>query len=104
MKDVEQLIRDKSIERLTKIFNVEASLLSDDIDLTTQFDPKPVSFFKRNEFDKVADDLQDAASNNILSKLNAREIEVKTVGDYINFMIMCYKDRPNMVESIFGEI
>ena len=103
MRNQSKIIREKSLTRLADIFKVKKEKISDDINLSN-FKPSFKSFFKRNEFDIVYDDIRDAASNKILKKLESGEIVINTVGDYINYMIMCYEDCPKMVESIFGEI
>ena len=96
-------IRDLCLTRLSKIFKVDKSELSDNI----KFDELDVSnestLFQRNECDIVLDDINDAATKSVLKRIRKGEIVIYTVGDYVNYMKMCYEEDPKMVELIFEE-
>lgn len=104
MIEMELLVRTKAIERLAKVFGVDVSELKAEVDLTTHFTVKPSSFFKRNEFDIISDDINDVANNRMLKKIRKGEVEIRTVGEYVNYMIECYRENPKMVESVLGVI
>ncbi len=104
MDNTSEKIRNKSIKRIAKIFNVDADSLSDDLDLTIAFKPSAVKFWKLNQFDMVLDDIRDSAGNNSIELLNSGEFEVKTVRDYIKFMMICYEEKPKLVQLVLGDI
>ena len=101
MRENNMEIRDWCLTRLSKIFKVEKSKLFDNtnfIDLGCS----DVSLFQRNEYDIVTDDIYDAATKSVLKRIYKGKIVIHTVGDYVNYMTMCYEKNPKMVESIFN--
>lgn len=102
MNDINQKIRSKSLQRIAKIFNVDADSLNDEVDLTTTFEPVSINFWARNQFDMVLDDIRDAADKDSIGLLNSGKIEIKTVGDYVKFMTMCYQKNPKLVQLVLG--
>lgn len=104
MDNSSEKIRNKSLERIAEIFDVDADSLNDDLDLTVTFEPNAVKFWKRNQFDMVLDDIRDAAGKNSIELLNNGEFEVKTVGDYIRFMMICYEENPKLVQLVLGDV
>ncbi|WP_019677760.1 hypothetical protein [Arsukibacterium perlucidum] len=104
MNNIEHQVREKSLCRLAEIFNVGISELSDEIDLTTTFKASTVKFWKRNHFDMILDDIRDVAGKEMIKLLNKGEVEIKTVKDYVEFMIICYRKNPQLVELVLGEM
>lgn len=104
MTNIEPQIREKSLLRLAGVFNVDVSELHDDLDMTTAFKANTVKFWKRNQFDMILDDVRDAAGKETIKLLNAGKTEIKTVKDYIEFMVLCYKENPKLVMLVLGEI
>lgn len=104
MDSISDKIRNKSIKRIAEIFNIDAESLNDGLDLTITFKPRVVKFWKRNQFDMLLDDIRDAAGKNSIELLNSGELEIKTVGDYVRFMIICYEENPKFVQLVLGDI
>ncbi|WP_341503749.1 hypothetical protein [Gallaecimonas sp. GXIMD4217] len=104
MDNLESKIKQKSIERLAALLDVDASTLSEEMSLATAVKPNPVKFWKRNQFDKILDDIRDVADKESTKLLESGDFEVKTVQDYVNFMIRCYEENPKLVLLVLGDL
>lgn len=104
MFDVEDQIRCKCMKRIAEILRVDKGSLTDDTDLTILSEPQSVRFWKRNALDKMLDDIRDAAGKESLKLLNSGEFEVRTFGDYVQFMQICYEENPRLVQLVIGEV
>lgn len=101
---IENRIRCKCLRRIADIFRVDKENLTGDTDLTKLSEPQPVRFWKRNAFDKVLDDIRDAAGKESLNLLDTGEFVVTTVDDYVRFMQICYEENPRFVQLVIGEV
>ncbi|AXQ31703.1 hypothetical protein D0B54_11225 [Solimonas sp. K1W22B-7] len=96
------MIRDHALCRLAEIFKVPLESLRPfhrfDVDLKSSF----VSDFRRNELDKVSDDIHDVADKHIMKEFASDKTVIGTVEDYCNHMIRCGKLNPKEVERLLG--
>jgi hypothetical protein len=102
--DNEGNIRLKSLARLAKIFNLSKIELTEDMVFATDLKPSNVSSWKRNEYDIILDDIRDASNRELLKKIDRGELEIITVADYINHMINCFSDKPELFDLSLDEI
>ncbi|WP_434148436.1 hypothetical protein ACR2R6_14190 [Methylocaldum gracile subsp. desertum] len=88
--------------RVARLFNVAPASLSPDsvfgVDLKASF----VADFKANEFDPLDYDIHDVADRPTLKQLSSGALVIRTVGDYCEQMIRCYKTKPDDVRRILG--
>ncbi|RUO74905.1 hypothetical protein CWI80_06135 [Pseudidiomarina sediminum] len=101
---IENRIRSKCLARIADIFQVDKESLTGDTELTKLYVPQPVRFWKRNAFDKVLDDLRDAAGKESIKLLNTGDFVATTVDDYVRFMQICYEERPKLVQLVLGDV
>ena len=93
-------IREHSLKRIVDLFGIDPKSLSNDLVFGKDLKSSFVSDFKQNEFDKIHNDILDAADDSILKELNSGAFEVRTVGDYCEYMLRCYSSNPGEVKHI----
>lgn len=78
----------------------------DDLSLNTVFgeDIKAsfVSDFKLNEFDILLEDIREVADKQIEKELNSGAMLIRTVGDYCEHMVRCYRTKPTEVARVLS--
>jgi hypothetical protein len=94
MDDTEKLIREKALLRLSGIFGIPVADLNPDRrfggdDLRVSF----VSDFRRNELDRVTDDILDVADRAITKEISSGHLKMKTVGEYCDLMVRCSRTK-----------
>jgi len=100
MNNINEMIRQKALERLSEIMKLPVDSLDSEMQFKNMLKPSFVSMFKRNEFDILLDDIRDVSNSKILKKLEAGGLIIDTVDDYINHMINCYSENPDIVNSV----
>jgi len=96
--DTEKLIREKALLRLSGIFGIPVAELNPGRrfggdDLSVSF----VSDFRRNELDRVTDDILDVADRTIAKEIASGHLTMQTVGEYCDLMARCSRTRRNDV-------
>lgn len=98
----DEKIRQLALMRIADVFNKELSNLALDavfgVDLKASF----VSYFKENEFGLLIDDVRDVADRSILKELDSEVLVIRTVGDYCEHMVRCYRTKPDEVARILN--
>lgn len=102
MDDTEKLIREKALLRLSGIFGIPVTDLSPDRRFGDDLKASFVSDFRRNEFDKVNDDIHDVADREITREMASGRLTIHTVGDYCDHMVRCSKSRLKEVRRVLG--
>lgn len=96
----ESKIRNLSVERVSSIFGISV----DEINLSDRFGVELkesfVSEFKENELDKINNDIHDVATNEISLDLAAGKIVIRTLKDYCDLMVKCYRDNKEEVSFL----
>ena len=103
MDDTEKLIRERALLRLSGIFGIPVSDLHPSRrfggeDLKVSF----VSDFRRNELDRVTDDILDVADRTITKEINSGQLKMQTVGEYCDLMVRCSKTKQKDVKRLLG--
>jgi hypothetical protein len=91
--DTEKLIREKALLRLSEIFGIPVAKLSLDRRFGDDLKASFVSDFRRNEFDKVNDDIHDVADREITKEMASGRLTIYTVGDYCDHMVRCSRTK-----------
>lgn len=103
MDDTEKLIREKALLRLSGIFGVPVADLNPGRrfggdDLRVSF----VSDFRRNELDRVTDDIFDVADRAITKEISLGRLKMQTVGEYCDLMVRCSRTKEKAVKKLLG--
>jgi hypothetical protein len=103
MDDTEKLIREKSLLRLSEIFGVPVADLNPGRrfggdDLRVGF----VSDFRRNELDRVTDDIFDVADRAIAKEISSGHLKMQTVEEYCDLMVRCSRTKEKAVKRVLG--
>jgi len=62
-----------------------------------------VSDWKQNELDIILEDIRDVADKKVQSDLNSGATVIRTVGDYCELMVRCYRTKPkDVVRLLFA--
>ncbi|MGE0383047.1 MAG: hypothetical protein AB7O90_19615 [Hyphomicrobium sp.] len=93
----DESIRRHALLRISRLFNVEAGSLPTDASFGKELRPSFVSDFKVNEFDRLDNDIKDVADREILKELRSGVLTIRTVRDYCEHMVRCYRTRPDEV-------
>lgn len=83
--------------RVAHLFNVSLDALGLDILFGEDLKASFVSDWKENEFDKLLYDIRDVADRKTLKKLDSGELVIRTLGEYCEYMVRCYRTKPNEV-------
>lgn len=102
MGEIEEELRQYARQRVARVFNLDPLSLPLDFVFGEDLRPTFVSHFKRNELDKIGDDIEDVADRRILKELEAGSVVIRTVGDYCEHMVRCYRTRPKDVLHVLG--
>ncbi len=90
-------LRDAAKRRVAALFGVEPHALVSGAAFGDALKATFVSDFRDNEFDQLSCDIRDVADRAILRELNTGVLVIRTVGDYCEHMVRCYRTRPNDV-------
>lgn len=98
MNDPDEIVREFALQRIASVFNVSVDSLNRDAvfgdDLKA---PRSTGLFKRNEYDELEGDVLDACDREKYKAISSGNLTIRTVGDYCNHMIQCYKTNPKAV-------
>lgn len=97
-------IRAAALSRIARLFGLELTQISMAARFDTAFQVSFVSGFRRNEFDKLLDDVRDVADRSVLRRIESGELEIATVGEYCEHMVKCYKSKPDDVAAVLDAI
>ena len=100
MSEIDERIRGKAMARLARIFGVSLETLSPERRFGEDLKASFVSDFRRNELDRINDDIHDVADRLIAKELASGKLTISTAGDYGDHMIRCSKTRPKEVEKL----
>lgn len=88
--------------RVARLFNVNLDTLEADVAFGEDLKVSFISDFKPNEFDQVDYDIRDVADPQILKELSSGTLVIRTVGDYCEHMVRCYRTKPEEVIRVLG--
>lgn len=100
MREIDEHIRDKAMRRLSRIFGVPLETLAPEQIFGEDLKASFVSDFRRNELDRINDDIHDVADRSIAKELASGKLTIRTAGDYGNHMVRCGKTRPKEVQKL----
>lgn len=89
--------------RLSRVFGVPAEEVKESARFDSELKATFVSEFRRNEYDRVDDDIRDVADLALLKELESGVLTIQTVGDYCEHMIRCYGRNPKEVERVLHQ-
>ena len=102
MDSTEKLIREKALLRLSGIFGIPVADLKPGRRFGDDLKASFVSDFRRNEFDKVNDDIHDVADRAITKEMASGRLIIQTVGDYCDHLVRCSVTREKAVKKLLG--
>jgi len=100
MSEIEEKIRDKAMLRLSRIFGVPLEAIAPERRFGEDLKASFVSDFRRNELDRVNDDIRDVADRLIAKELDSGNLTIGTAGEYCDHMVRCSKSRPRDVQRV----
>ncbi|MFZ5844763.1 MAG: hypothetical protein ACOY3E_17905 [Pseudomonadota bacterium] len=101
MDEPETEIRDRALLRLAGIFRVPVSALKPELRFGIDLKASFVSDFRRNELDRVSDDIHDVADRAVTKEFESGRLVISTVSDYCDHMVRCSKVKPENVKILF---
>lgn len=93
-------LRRAAKERVARLLKVRSDFLSLDFVFGEDIKASFVSDWKANEFDVIYDDICDVADKKTWKELSSGIKVIRTVGDYCEFMVYCYRIKPDEVLHI----
>jgi hypothetical protein len=90
-------LRQAARERIARLFNVSPDDLPLDYVFGEELQASFVSDWKPNEFDRIYDDICDVSDRKTWNELSSKAKAVRTVGDYCEHMVRCYRAKPKEV-------
>lgn len=100
MSLTDEQVRAAALSRIARLFDVDLTQISMLARFDTAFQVSFVSDFRRNEFDKLLDDVRDVADWSVLRRIESGDLEIATVADYCDHMVRCYKTKPDAVAAV----
>ncbi len=97
MDDPEGKVREYALLRVAYLFNVERHLLSLNARFGEELKASFVSDFKANEYEQLDRDIKDVADRQISQELSSGTLVIRTVGEYCDHMVRCYRTKPDEV-------
>jgi len=98
MRDQDEIVRKFAMQRIANIFNIPVGSLNKEAvfgsDLKATHSP---GLFNPNEYDKIESDILDVCSRETYKAISSGNLTIRTVGDYCDHMIKCYKKKPKDV-------
>jgi len=96
-------LRQAAKERVARLLKVSPDSLSLDAVFGEDIKASFVSDWKLNEFDLLLEDIRDVADRKIQRELNSGATVIRTVGEYCEFMVRCYRTKPKEVVRVLFE-
>jgi len=100
MDDFQEKVRWYSRLRVANLFNVQPDSLSLEAVFGEALKAAFVSDFRANEFEQLDRDIKDVADRQILKELSSGALVIRTVGDYCDHMVRCYRTKPSEVMRV----
>jgi hypothetical protein len=100
MNEIERVISENALRRLALIFHVPFDSLKADLKFGVDLKASFISDFRRNELDMVSDDIHDVASKLIAKEIRSGHLNIRTVGEYCDYMVRCSKSNLKEVEYL----
>jgi hypothetical protein len=100
MDDHERKLREAARLRIAQVFNVPSDLLASGAQFGVELKSSFVSDFRANEYDQIHNDIRDVADRQILKDLGSGALVIRTVGEYCDHMVRCYRSKPDEVNRI----
>ena len=91
-----------AIQRIAQIFQVPFDEVRKEHVFGTDLTTSGGSDFEYGELDQVLHDVQDAAHRQTPRKIATGELVIRTVGDYCDHMVNCYRSNEKEVINILG--
>jgi hypothetical protein len=98
----EEIIRQASLRRLSVIFGVPAEHLRPQLRFGTDLHATFVSDFRRNELDRLSDDIRDVADRSIAAEIESGSLMITTVAEYCDHMIRCSRSNGSEVRKLLS--
>ncbi len=96
----DEQLRCAAKERVARIFHVESDSLTPNVVFGEGLKESFVSDWKDNEFDEIHFDIDFVANRHILKEIESGDLVIRTVGDYCEHMVRCYRFKPKRVIRI----
>ena len=100
MDNYEEKVRYSALLRVAAVFRMQPNALSANTRFGDDLKASFVSDFRANEFEQLDRDIRDVADRGILRELGTGALVIKTVGDYCEHMVRCYRINPNDVSRV----
>jgi hypothetical protein len=101
MQDSE--IERRAVERVASIFSVPVGKVERNWRFGHELKSSFRSDFRRNELDRINDDIHDVADREVLREYKAGVLTISTVGDYCDLMVRCSKKEERKVLQVLKE-
>ena len=95
-------LREFAISRVAHVFNLKPDAFAIDTAFGDVLKASFISDFKANEFDQLDFDIHDVADKQTLKALGSGSLVIRTVGDYCEHMVRCYRTKPVEVMRVLG--
>lgn len=99
----ESEVERSAIERIATIFSVPTDKVERSWRFGYELNSSFHSDFRRNELDRIDDDIHDVADSEILREFMTGTLTILTVGDYCDLMIRCSKKEERKVFRLLKE-
>jgi hypothetical protein len=83
--------------RVANVFKMNPDTLGENAVFGETLKASFVSDFKYSELDKIDFDIRDVADKKTLKELGSGTLVIRTVGDYCEHMVRCYRTKPEEV-------
>lgn len=102
MSDPDDRIREFALQRIASTFNVCVGSLSSETVFGKDLKATHASeLFNRNEYDVIEGDILDVCDKEAFRAISSGHLTIRTVGDYCDHMINCYKRKPkDVIETL----
>ncbi len=99
----DEKLRQAAKKRVARLFNVSSDTLPLDVVFGEDLNESFVSDWKANEFDCIYDDICEVSDRKVWKELSSGAKVIRTVGDYCEFMVFCYRTKPKEVVRVLFE-
>lgn len=102
MESKERVVRKAALKRVATIFRLPEAMVDESMVFGEHLNVSSRSDFRRNEFDIILDDIRDMANKDMIAKIDKGEINVRTVKEYCDYMLVCYLYNHEEVGRLLG--
>jgi hypothetical protein len=96
----EEQIRVHALARIADVFGLRRTEIRAGLQFGVDLVAKSRSDFRRNEFDRILDDIRDVADRDTVAELESGRHTISTVEDYCNHMVHCFRTKPDGVRDV----